>query len=134
LKKKRSADSRESISTTWWINEGLGVMNAMEYLGMGGKLAGMPPLAKGNPYLNRDANRDCLVMAASAGCPIRLVFPRRKMPCLESMEPFETEIRAREAEARLAKGEALSRAQRLALLARLLAVQDTRQERKYGQA
>lgn len=50
------------------------------------------------------------------------------------MVRFETETRAREAEARLAKGEALSRSQRLALLARLLAVQDTRQERKYGQA
>jgi hypothetical protein len=49
------------------------------------------------------------------------------------MEPFETEIRAREADALLAKGEPLSRAQRLALLARLLAVQDTRKERKYGQ-
>ena len=50
------------------------------------------------------------------------------------MGAFETEIRAREAEARLAKGETLSRVQRMALLARLLAVQDTRQERKYGQA
>lgn len=50
------------------------------------------------------------------------------------MEPFETDMRAREAEARLARGEALSRAQRVALLARLLALQDTRQERKYGQA
>jgi hypothetical protein len=48
------------------------------------------------------------------------------------MEHFETEIRAREAEARLAKGEPLSRAERLALLARLLASQDTRKERKYG--
>lgn len=48
------------------------------------------------------------------------------------MESFETEIRAREAEARLANGEPLTRAQRMALLARLLAVQDTRKERKYG--
>ena len=56
------------------------------------------------------------------------------MPCLDTMEPFETDIRAREAESRLACGEPLSRAQRLALLARLLAVQDTRKERKYGRA
>lgn len=50
------------------------------------------------------------------------------------MDPFETEIRAREAEARLARGEPLSRAEQLAMLARLLAAQDTRKERKYGQA
>jgi hypothetical protein len=134
LKKKRSADSRESISTTWWIKEGLGVMNAMEYLGMRGKLAGMEPLAKGNPGFNRGANRYRHEPAAGAAAGSRLVFPGRKMPCLKTMEPFETDIRAREAESRLASGEPLSRSQRLALLARLLAVQDTRKERKYGQA
>jgi hypothetical protein len=84
LKKKRSADSRESISTIWWIKEGLGVMNAMEYLGMGEKLAGMEPLAKGNPDLYRGAGRDCLDPMEGAGGAAgasRLVFPGRKMPC-----------------------------------------------------
>ena len=109
-------------------------MNAMEYLGMGGKLAGMEPLAKGNPGLNRGGNRYRLDPAIAPASASRLVFPERKMPCLDTMEPFETDIRAREAESRLACGEPLSRAQRLALLARLLAVQDTRKERKYGRA
>jgi hypothetical protein len=48
------------------------------------------------------------------------------------MEPAETARSAREAEAKLARSIALTREERLALLARLLAVQDTRKERKYG--
>jgi uncharacterized coiled-coil DUF342 family protein len=56
------------------------------------------------------------------------------MPCLEAMEPVETARRAKEAEAKLAQGEKLSREERLALLACLLASQDTRKDRKYGQA
>lgn len=48
------------------------------------------------------------------------------------MEPAETALLAREAEAKLAKGLTLDRGERLALLARLLCVQETRKERKYG--
>ncbi len=50
------------------------------------------------------------------------------------MEPAEAARLAREAEEKLAKAEALSRPEQLALLARLLALQETRQERKYGPA
>ena len=49
------------------------------------------------------------------------------------MEPLETARLAKEAEAKLSLGEKLSREERLALLARLLASQDTRKDRKYGQ-
>ena len=60
-------------------------------------------------------------------------FPGSKNAMLLPMEPLETARLAREAEAKLAKGAALSPQERLALLARLLASQETRQERRYGQ-
>ena len=50
------------------------------------------------------------------------------------MEPIEAARLAREAEEKLAKAAGLSRREQLALLARLLAMQETRQERKYGPA
>jgi hypothetical protein len=50
------------------------------------------------------------------------------------MDALPLERQARDAEAKLARGEPLSRTEQLALLARLLAVQDTRKDRKYGQA
>jgi hypothetical protein len=48
------------------------------------------------------------------------------------MEPAGTARLARDAEAKLERAIALTREERLALLARLLAVQETRKERKYG--
>jgi hypothetical protein len=48
------------------------------------------------------------------------------------MEPAETARLAREAEAKLAKGNVLTREERLALLAGWLAGQETRKERRYG--
>ncbi|MDB5050670.1 MAG: hypothetical protein JWO30_3741 [Fibrobacteres bacterium] len=53
---------------------------------------------------------------------------------LETMEPTETARLARDAEVKLAQGIEISRREQLALLARLLAAQETRKERKYGQA
>ena len=53
---------------------------------------------------------------------------------LVDMEPADIAGLAREAEAKLAKGMPLTERERLALLARLLIAQPTRQERKYGQA
>ena len=53
---------------------------------------------------------------------------------LDGMEPAETARLARAAEEKLAQARDLTRQERLALLARLLAVQETRQERKYGPA
>ncbi|MDQ3002878.1 MAG: hypothetical protein M3Y08_16655 [Fibrobacterota bacterium] len=52
---------------------------------------------------------------------------------LGTMEPAETARLAREAESKLAKGAELSRNERLALLAKLIAGQETRKERRYGQ-
>ncbi|HKP96616.1 MAG TPA: hypothetical protein VJ385_12730 [Fibrobacteria bacterium] len=52
---------------------------------------------------------------------------------LVTMEPIETAGLARDAEAKLAQGIALTRREQLALLARLLTGQETRKERKYGQ-
>ncbi|MEO6095292.1 MAG: hypothetical protein ABIW76_06340 [Fibrobacteria bacterium] len=49
------------------------------------------------------------------------------------MEPIETARLAKQAEAKLAQGEQLSRQELLALLARMLAFQDTRKDKKYGQ-
>ncbi|GEM_PF-4890311 len=49
------------------------------------------------------------------------------------MEPGGVEIQARQAEVKLAKGEPLSRAERIALLALMLTGQETRKERKYGE-
>jgi hypothetical protein len=48
------------------------------------------------------------------------------------MEPARTEALARQAEEKLAKALPLSREERLALLARLLARQETRKERGYS--
>ena len=53
---------------------------------------------------------------------------------LVPMEPIEAERLASQAEAKLAGGQALTREEHLALLARLLSRQETRQERKYGPA
>lgn len=53
---------------------------------------------------------------------------------LGGMEPVQTARLARAAEEKLALARDLTREERLALLARLLAVQETRQERKYGSA
>jgi hypothetical protein len=52
---------------------------------------------------------------------------------LAGMEPERTGRLAREAEAKLAEGKPLSREEQLALLARLLARQETRRERRYGE-
>ena len=60
-------------------------------------------------------------------------FSGMKNAMLVQMEPLDIARLAREAEAKLAQGAALSRQERLALLARLLVVQETRQERRYGQ-
>lgn len=51
---------------------------------------------------------------------------------LACMEPAVAARLARAAEEKLAKAADLTREERLALLARLLALQETRQERKYG--
>ena len=51
---------------------------------------------------------------------------------LPSMEPERTARLARAAEEKLAKSLPLSREEQLALLARLLAVQETRKEKGYG--
>lgn len=50
------------------------------------------------------------------------------------METTRTARLARAAEEKLAKAEPLSREERLALLARLLALQETRKDRKYSGA
>jgi hypothetical protein len=49
-------------------------------------------------------------------------------------DPTGLESRIKEAEARLSRGEPLTREEQLALLAGLLAGQATRKERRYGQA
>ena len=130
MKKKRRADSRESISTTWCTNEGLGVMKAMAYLGMLGKLAAKTRLAKGNPRQSRGSRR----LPRTSVIERKACFSGLKNAMLVTMEPTETARLAREAEAKLAQGIAISRREQLALLARLLAAQETRQERRYGQA
>jgi hypothetical protein len=48
------------------------------------------------------------------------------------MEPARAARLAQAAEEKLAKAQPLTREERLALLARLLAWQETRQERRYG--
>jgi hypothetical protein len=48
------------------------------------------------------------------------------------MEPFRTARLAQAAEEKLAKALPLSRDEQLALLARLLSMQETRQERRYA--
>ena len=63
----------------------------------------------------------------------RTCFPGLKNAMLVRMEPTETQRLARDAETKLAQGIALSREERMALLAFLLTAQETRQERRYGQ-
>jgi hypothetical protein len=53
---------------------------------------------------------------------------------LDGMEPMDMAELARLAEAKLAQGQAITDEERLALLARMLIFQETRQERRYGQA
>ena len=53
---------------------------------------------------------------------------------LVGMEPVDLAKLAREAEAKLAKAAVLTAQEHLALLAFLMAHQDTRRERRYGQA
>ena len=63
-----------------------------------------------------------------------LFFRREKCHAWGTMDIPGLERQARDAEAKLAKGEPLSREERMSLLARLLTFQDTRKDRKYGQA
>lgn len=85
-------------------------MKAMAYLGMGGKLA--------KPGIRRVRGPE---LAARA---------RICHAC--GMEPTQTAALAGTAEDKISKGLPLSRDERLALLARYLALQETRKERGYA--
>jgi hypothetical protein len=96
----------------------------------------MPPLSKEIPGFSEGFHPAFLADPPGLPRGIRRdtgLFSNAGNAMLGFMEPKETAGLAREAESKLAKGGELSREERLALLAKLIAGQETRKERRYGQ-